>query len=345
MLTILIVSIGAAVIISALCSVCEAVLYSLTMSNIELMATKHPHGAAVMKRLKDNIDEPITAILTLNTIANTIGASVAGAAAVAVFGQGGLIWFSIAFTLTILLFSEILPKTVGVVYNKFLAPFIALPLSWIIVMLRPMIWFCQTVTRIIPNSGEHNLVSREELQTIASLSRQSGVIEENQELVIANILQLGDKTVRQVMTPRTVIFSLDSNLTIEEAASMEDGWQMHSRVPVYDGEVDNIVGMVLSRDLFMALAAADHHQLTLAKIMRPVIFVPETAHLDRIFVEFFEQHLHLFMVVDEYGSVTGLISLEDIIEEIVGREIIDESDTTNDMRELARSHRGRVRST
>jgi CBS domain containing-hemolysin-like protein len=341
--TVLVVAVCSAIFISALCSVCEAVLYSLSAGNVEMMADRHPRQAVIMKRLKENIDQPITAILTLNTVANTIGASVAGAAAAAVFGPGALIWFSIAFTLTILLFSEILPKTIGVVYNKHLAPFIAQPLHLAILVLKPAILLCQAITRLVPHSGHYNLVSRDELKSFASLSRQSGEIEENQELVIANILQLGDKTVRQVMTPRTVTFSLDSGLTVQEAAQVEDRWQMHSRVPVYDGELDNVIGMVLSQDLFLSLAA-DRHTLKLSQIMRPVQFVPETAPLDQVFIQFFEEHQHLFVVVDEYGSVTGVITLEDIIEEIVGREIVDESDKAKSMREWARISRKRLRS-
>ena len=162
----------------------------------------------------------------------------------------------------------------------------------------------------------------------------TGEIEADQEKVISNILQLGDKTVRQVMTPRTVTFSASQALTIKEAARMEGKWSMHSRVPIYDGEPDNVVGIVLSQDVLMA-AAVGQDSIKLAQIMRPVHFVPETAPLDRIFIDFFERYQHLFVVVDEYGSVTGVISMEDIIEEIIGREIVDESDKARNMRELA----------
>jgi CBS domain containing-hemolysin-like protein len=143
------------------------------------------------------------------------------------------------------------------------------------------------------------------------------------------------------MTPRTVTFSLDRNLTMEEALVLRDKWRMHSRVPIYDDHIDNVVGIVLSRDVYMA-AADNRHSMKLYQIMRPVHFVPETASLNSVFIEFFERHQHLFMVVDEYGSVTGIISMEDIIEEIVGREIVDESDKTKDMRELARIRKKNV---
>lgn len=335
MLTIFFVAVGCALLVSTMCSLLEAVLLSLSASQVELMAETHPRQSVGMKKLKENIEQPITAILTLNTVAHTIGASVAGAYVVALFGQNGLVWFSLCFTLAILLITEILPKTIGVTFARQLAHYIVVPLQIMIFLLKPLIWLAQLMTRLVPNSHKTHQISAEELKTIASLSRKSGEIEAGQETVIANILQLGEKTVRQVMTPRTVTFSASQALTIKEAARMEGKWRMHSRVPVYDGEANNVVGIVLSQDVLMA-AAVGQNNLKLSQIMRPVHFVPETAHLDRIFIDFFERYQHLFVVVDEYGSVTGVISMEDIIEEIIGREIVDESDKARNMRELAR---------
>ncbi len=343
MLIELIVAVSLAITISAMCSVFEAVLYSLPLSHVELIAKTHPRSASTLRKLKQNIDQPITAILTLNTIANTTGAAVAGAAAAAVLGEQNVFWFSIFFTLSILFLSEILPKTIGVEFNRNLAPYIATPLHWMVIVLQPIILVCQAVTRLIPKRSTSQ-VSAEELRTIARLSRKSGEIEVEQEKVIINILQLGEKTVRQVMTPRTVTFALSKDMTVGEAAKLKDKWRMHSRVPVYDKDFDDVVGIVLSKDVYMA-AAENRYNLKLAKIMHPVHFVPETAPLNRVFIDFFERYQHLFVVVDEYGSVTGVISMEDIIEEIIGREIVDESDKTKDMRELARIKTGRKRRT
>lgn len=334
MLLVFILAVASALIVSTTCSLFEAILLSLTPAQVEMMTENYPRRAESLKRLKENIEQPITAILTLNTLAHTIGASVAGAAAAALFGPNGLIWFSLIFTITILLLTEILPKTIGVTYARQLGPYIVMPIRIMITVLLPLIWLAQFMTRLVPNSGKSHHISAEELKIIASLSRKSGEIEADQEKVIANILQLGDKTVRQVMTPRTVTFSVSQALTIKEAARLEGKWRMHSRVPVYDGEPDNVVGIVLSQDVLMA-AAVGQDSLKLAQIMRPVHFVPETAPLDRIFIDFFERYQHLFVVVDEYGSVTGVISMEDILEEIIGREIVDESDKTRNMRELA----------
>lgn len=341
MVSLLIFSVSFAILVSALCSLFEAVLYSLPVGHIELLRKKKPATAKLLKKLKSNIEEPISAILTLNTLSHTVGAAVAGAAAVSVFGEKNLVWFSLLFTLAILIFSEILPKTAGVVYARFLGPYIATPLNLMIISLRPFIWMCRIITNLIPQSKMSHLVSAEELQAIAILSRKTGEIEVEQEQVITNILKLGDQTVRDVMTPRTVTFSLDQNMTIKEAAELKDKWKIHSRAPVYHGEPDNVVGIALSKDVFMALAD-NENQKQLHHVMRPVNFVPESAPLNRILIEFFERHQHLFVVVDEYGSVTGVISLEDIFEEIIGREIIDESDKTMDMRELARAKRKKI---
>lgn len=341
MLTVFILAVGCALLMSTMCSLFEATLLSISSSQVELMRETHPRQAQSLKAFKENIEKPITAILALNTLANTVGATVAGASAVALFGPQGLLWFSICFTIGILLFAEILPKTIGVVFSRQIAPYIVLPIQTMILALTPIIWLAQLITRLVPNSHKPHLISAMELKTIATLSRKSGEIGAGQETVIANILQLGEKSVRQVMTPRTVTFFVSQALTIKEAARMEGKWRMHSRVPVYDGEQDNVVGIVLSQDVLMA-AAEGQDNLKLSQIMRPVYFVPETAALDRIFVDFFERYQHLFVVVDEYGSVTGVISMEDILEEIIGREIVDESDKARNMRELARIHKKKL---
>jgi len=335
LVTQLILATGSAIIISAFCSIIEAVLYSVPQSQVEVMASSGKKSGLILKKLKKNIQQPITAILTLNTIANTMGAAVAGASAAVVFGEENLVWVSVFFTLIILLFSEILPKTAGVAYARILATWIAIPLNGLVKIMSPLIWLCQAVTHLIPRQEKEALVSIEEIQAVAVLGRKSGEIEPQQEKVIANILKLQDKTVRQVMTPRTVVFSLSEHLTISEALKQKEQWSRHSRVPVFDKDQDDVVGVVLSRNVLLSLSEGNKKQ-KLSELMQPVHFVPEAAPLNRILIEFFEHRIHLFVVVDEYGGVTGVISLEDIIEEIVGREIIDESDKAGNLREYAR---------
>lgn len=335
MLQTLIISISLAIVVSALCSVCEAVLYSLTPSQVEMLKNSHQKSGMIIHNLRSDIEDPITAILTLNTIANTVGAAVAGAAAANLFGDQNVYLFSAAFTLAILIFSEIIPKTVGVSFSYRLAPILAHPLQLMVIVLKPIVLLCRFITRLIPDGTKEDVASVEEIQTIAALSRESGHIEEAQEKVISNIIELKQKTVRQVMTPRTVTFSLDEQETIKETMKKINRLTSHSRVPVYNGDPDNVTGMIMRKDVLLA-AAEQKDDYQLHRLKYDVHFVPESMPLNSVLIDFFEKQQHLFVVVDEYGSVTGVISMEDVLEEIVGEEIIDESDRTQDMRELAR---------
>lgn len=335
MLSTLITAVVLAISVSALCSVFEAVLYTISTSQVELLKKSGHSSAELLEGLRNDIEEPITAILTLNTVANTVGAAIAGAAVAKLFGDHNVFWFSGAFTLAILIFSEIIPKTVGVSFAVRLAPFIATPLHWMVIILKPIVWLCRSITRLIPQSDNEQNISAEELQTIAALSLKSGEIELDQERVINNVLELQSKMVRQVMTPRTVTFSLDETLTVSETMEQLSRLTSHSRVPIFNKEPDNVTGIIMRKDVLLA-AARQKVDLKLVELKQPVHFVPETAPLNRILIDFFDRRQHLFVVVDEYGSMTGIVSMEDILEEIVGREIIDESDKNRDMRELAR---------
>lgn len=331
-------STGLAIIISALCSIFEAALYSLPAGHIELMRKKHKNAGRTLLKLKEDIHRPITAILTLNTIANTAGASIAGAAAAGVFGDENMVWFSAAFTMTILLFSEIIPKTLGVAYCKQLAPWIAYPLHGMVKLLSPLVWLIQALIKLLPARADALLVSGEEIQAIARQSQKSGEITLQERMVITNILDLKNKNVRQVMTPLPVCFMVDAGTTLSESMELKERMNMHSRMPVYDGQKDNVIGMVLRKDILNEIALGNQNK-KVRKLMHSVHFVPETARLASILLEFFKCRKHLFVVVDEYGSVTGVVSLEDVVEEIVGQEIIDESDEATDMRELAKRKR------
>jgi CBS domain containing-hemolysin-like protein len=336
-MTELIIAVGCAIVISAGCSLFEAVLYSVPMRHVETMVQKNKASGRIFKELRGNVDEPITAILSLNTIANTAGAAVAGSAATLVFGHQSLGYFSAFFTLAILIFSEVIPKTAGVVYSRSLVPFVALPLKVLVKAMTPLIWLCSHITGLISRGRRRESVSPDELRIMARISLQTGGIEHYQESVIDNILSLETKTVKDVMTPRTVIFSLSEHLNLDEASRKSDEWE-HSRFPVYDKEMEDVVGIVLTKELFIALSQG-RTDLPLTELMRPVHFVAETAKLNNVLMEFMETRQKLFVVIDEYGGLSGLITLEDILEEILGREIIDESDQVADKRELARRRR------
>ena len=328
------------IFISALTSLFEAVLYSVPQSHVEVLAKSGKFTGRILKGLKKEIERPIAAILTLNTISTTMGAAVAGATAAAVFDEYYLGWFSAFFTIAFLLFSEIIPKTIGVAHAKAIAPWIAWPLHWLVKILSPVTWLLRIITRLIGSRNPEMMISAEEIQAIAAMSLRAGGIDPEQEEVIRNILQLSHKYVRDVMTPRTVTFSLSEHLTVNEAKNSRSEWNHYSRVPVYDKDPDDVVGIVLRKDVFSSIAKDEEH-LKLTELMYPVHFVPESATLEKVMISFLERRQHLFVVVDEYGSMTGVISLEDILEEIVGREIIDETDPAKNMRELAR-HKRRV---
>lgn len=338
----LVLAVAFALGVSAMCSLFEAVLYSVPFSYIETLSRKGSRAGALFKRMRENVERPISAILTLNTVANTLGAAVAGAAAVAVFGKAWLGVFSVAFTLGILLFSEIIPKTVGVRYNRFLSQIVALPIYLLQWILWPVTWATSWITRWLGPSRAPGGISAEEIQVMARMGRRMGAIHGMEETVIRNILALRGVRARDIMTPRTVVFGLDKDLTLEKvrARSLQWPWP-HSRVPVYQEDIEHIVGIVQRREVLAALA--DGRQgLRLSELMRPAHFVPETLTTDRLLQDFIERREHLFVVVDEYGGVAGVVSLEDVFEEILGQEIVDESDLAEDLQRVAQQRRRRI---
>lgn len=338
-MTELLIVVLSVVSISGMCSLFEAVLYSVPISHIESLAQSGKKSGRILRRLREHVDRPIAAILSLNTIANTGGASVAGMIVGNMLGEDSIeeYVFSAAFTIIILLFAEVIPKTIGVVYARPLSTFIALPLQWLVWLFTPFIILCRLGTRLVAKEQKEQNISDEELISLARLGRRSGTLDATEAGVIQNILSLKTKTAAQIMTPRTVVFSLQDDMAIEEARNQAGIWS-HSRIPVYHEAFEDIVGIVLRRDI-LAAHANNRGKETLLKIMRPVHFVAESHTLDRILKAFLERRQHLFMVIDEYGGLAGVLTLEDVLEEILGTEIIDESDQVADMRELARRRR------
>ena len=333
----LLLAVGVATLVSAFCSVSEAALYSIPWSRIEDLRRQGKKSGERLYALRQDVERPITAILTLNTIANTAGASVAGAAAVAVYGEGSLPFFALVFTGIILIFAEILPKTAGVVYARTITPYLAGPISWLVALLTPLIWSLGFVARLMKSGGGPE-ATEDDIRAMASLSRKAGGIKPYEEVAIRNILSLDLKTVEEVMTPRTVVFSLPASMDVLQARESRGLWP-HSRVPVYDDDDrENIVGLVYRRDVLRALAS-DQDDLTLGQMMKPVEFVPETLPLDALLHRFLSSRTHLFVVLDEYGGLAGVVSLEDIVEEILGKEIVDETDQVADLRAVAHARR------
>ncbi|THB69860.1 MAG: HlyC/CorC family transporter [Desulfovibrio sp.] len=337
-MTLLIISTVLAIVISASCSVAEAVLYSIPWSYIEQLRKQRRPSGFILYKLRADVEKPITAVLTLNTVANTAGASIAGAAAADVFGSAALGVFAAFFTLAILLFSEILPKTLGVAYARSLAPVLAKPLLFLVWVFTPMIWVAGSVARKLRPTQKGPRTTEDDIRAVVSLTRKSGFIKPFEESTIKNILALDEKMVKDIMTPRTVVFSLPAETRTAEARTMKEIWR-YSRIPVYENnDTEDIVGVVFRRNVLNAVAE-DQDDMPIGELMRPVRFVVETLTLDRLLVRLLDSRQHLSVVLDEYGGVAGVVTLEDVLEEILGKEIVDESDAVEDLRELARQQR------
>ncbi len=327
--------------VSFICSITEAAFYSFPPSQVEKLRKEGKKVGQLLDDLRRDVERPITAILTFNTAAATAGAAVAGAAAVKVFGEDSLGWFTAAFTVLILLLGEIVPKTTGVAYARQLAPRLALPLKWMVFLCLPMIWLTGSLVKLIRKRSKGPEADEDDIRALVSLTRQQGILKPYEESAIKSILALDSKRVAEIMTPRTVVFSLPAEMTVDEAMTEHRAWP-HTRVPVYESEdSEDIVGVVYRRQVFEA-AADDHGDLTLADLMRPVRFVVENLTLDKALRSFLESRMHLFVVLDEYGGMAGVVTLEDVLEELLGSEIVDETDEVVDMRELARRQRSEL---
>ena len=329
--------VGFVVITSGACSLFEAVLYSVPLSKIAALEHAGKPSGPLLRTLRTQVDRPIAAILSLNTVANTGGAALAGAIASSVLGSVWIGYFSAVFTLVILLISEIIPKTIGVMYASHLAGAIARPLTLLVRSCTPIIWVSRLVTQLVAANRESDHVSDEELLLMVRRGLSTGDLQPHEADVISNVLSLETKTAAQIMTPRTVLFALQTNIPLTEAAA-DDHLLQHSRVPIYEDNPDDIIGVVHRRDILRA-AAKDQFQTSLDELMHPVHFVTETTKLDQLLRTFLEQRQHLIVVTNEFGSVTGIVTLEDVLEEILGREIIDEFDQVVDLRAFARQQR------
>lgn len=339
-MTALIITIVLALSVSALCSAMEAMLYSIPWTTLEKIRNSGSRAGKLLHQMRSHVDQPISAILTLNTIANTAGASLAGALAAGALGAENMPFFAAVFTVLVLLFGEIIPKTLGVSYPKALGLVLAYPLFFMTIVLRPATWLSGQITKLIMPKKPEPEATEEDINAMARMSRQAGVIQGYEETAIRNILALDKKRVHDIMTPRTVVFSLPDSCTIDEAYAIPSFWNF-SRIPVYAEDNEDIVGIVLRRDIELH-RDAEKNSVRLGDIMQPVHFVLESLTLDKVLAEFLERRQHLFAVLDEFGGLAGVVSLEDVMEEMLGREIVDESDVAADLRAVARSRRAKA---
>ncbi len=332
----LVLAVGLALIISAICSLTETMLYSVSWAHIEDLRKKGKLSGELLFQMRSHVERPVAAVLTLNTIANTAGSAVAGAAFSSVFDSVYMGVFAAIFTCLILIFGEIIPKTIGVLYANPVSSVLARPLFLITKVFMPIIWLSAYITKLIaPKQGAAQM-SEEDIRAVTSLSRKAGSIQPYAEKTITNVLSLERKYVKDIMTPRTVVFSLPVDMNINDAYKLPDMWH-HSRIPVYAEHNEDIVGIVERRTLGKSMS--EGHDGSLKDKMSPVHFVPENQTLDKLLQSFLNSRVHLFVVLDEYGGLAGVVSLEDVLEEILGREIVDESDVVVDLQELARKRR------
>ena len=320
--------------ISFLCSIWEAAMLSTPVSHIELLVQQGNKAGGIMQGLRQNVEHPISAILTLNTIAHTVGAAGAGAEATAIFGSEFFGIISAVLTLLILVFSEIIPKTLGAVYAKPLTPFTAYSLRALLWVMRPAVFAFEFVTRAMRPSEEAPTVTRSELQVMARISAEEGGIRERENRIVTNLLQLADVQVETIMTPRTVVEMFQEEQTIGDIVQARELMRF-SRLPVYGESADDIKGYVLRHDIYQR-AAADQQHIKLREIARKLEVVPETNSVAQVLDDFISRQEHIFLVIDEYGGTAGLITMEDAVETLLGIEILDESDPIEDLRQLAR---------
>ncbi len=333
-MTLLIFYVTLALGISFLCSVMEAVLLSVTPSFVAQTERRRPHLSARLRTFKDDVDRPLAAILSLNTIAHTVGAAGAGAQAASIFGDAYVGVISAVLTFLILVLSEIIPKTLGAVYwRQLAAPVVRLlvPTIW---LMWPLVRMAQELTKILARGKKRVLVSREELTALADLGAQEGVVREEESRILKNLFRLEKVRVRDIMTPRTVVLALPASQTVAQALAANPEIRF-SRLPIYGENRDDVGGFVLKVDLLLH-AAEGKGETPLEALRRPLEVVTESLSLRGLFERLMDRRAQIALVVDEYGGTSGLVTVEDLLETLLGLEIVDEGDAATDMQELAR---------
>ncbi|HDR89579.1 MAG TPA: HlyC/CorC family transporter [Bacteroidetes bacterium] len=333
-MTLLIVYLILALGISFLCSILEAVLLSVPPSYLETLSQQGSRLAGQLRKIKKNISSPLAAILSLNTIAHTIGAAGVGAQATLVFGEAWFGVISAVLTLLILVLSEIIPKTIGASWNRQLSIPLVPVLRFIMFIMYPLVWLSNQLTRLI-TSGKHMVtLSRDEMAAMANIGKQEGVLAEDESKTIYNLLRLRNIPVSSIMTPRTVLISLPENMQLREFLQKMNEIPV-SRILLWKNEPDNITGYFLKSEALENLAR-DRHRKKLGDLKRDLMIVYEGLPVMGLYQKMLAAREHIALVVDEYGEVAGVVTQEDIFETMTGMEILDETDVHTDLQQLAR---------
>ena len=333
-MTALLVYFFIALVVSFLCSLLESVLLSVSHAHIAVLVKEGSKRGKLMFSLKENINRPLSAILTFNTIANTVGAAGVGAQTYSVFGSSWVAISSIILTLSILFFSEIIPKTLGANYTKSLVGFTAYMIRILIFLVFPMVFLGEKISKFLSRDNQDSSkASREELIAMAELSEDEGAIDSQEGDIIENLMKLDNILAEEVMTPRSVIFSLSDEDTVGKVVNKYSPL-VFSRIPIFRNSLDQVIGFVHRYDL-VNKQAEDKFNVTMSSLMEPVHTVKDSDSVSTILDQFVKRRQQIFIVEDEFGTTTGLISLEDAIETLLGVEIVDEHDSVVDMRKLA----------
>ncbi|MEL0633847.1 hemolysin family protein [Pseudoalteromonas carrageenovora] len=333
-MTLLIIYMVAAIVISFLCSVMEAVLLSISPSYVALLRKNQPALAKQLEKLKSNIDQPLAAILTLNTVAHTAGAAGVGAQAAVVFSDAAVGIASAIMTLLVLVLSEIIPKTLGANYWRALTPSVTYSLRFLVILLKPFVWCAQKLTNLMGSKHDEAYYIRQEIEAMADIGTESGALHEDESEIIRNLLHFRHAKLCDLMTPRTVLFKIHKDLTVNQYLN-EYGSSSFSRILVFDKDADDIIGFVHKNDIMLA-----HHRLgtdcKISKLVKPIHTVPEGHNVSSLLQTLLTQRTHICLIVDEYGDVQGIVTLEDMIEALMGLEIVDERDQSTNMRMVAK---------
>lgn len=321
--------------VSFLCSIAEAVLLSVTPSYVAALDKEDDTSAGqLLHELKSDVDRPLAAILSLNTIAHTVGAAGVGAQAQIVFDSLPVAVASAVLTLLILVLSEIIPKTLGAVHWRKLAPNTGRTLRVLIWLMYPFVLLSQVITDLLSRDTGENSISRREITALADLGVEAGIFEEEESRILKNLFRFGSLRVEDIMTPRTVLFTLSADMTVGEAIERHDDFRF-SRIPVYRENRDDITGYVLKNDILIH-AAREELERPLVEFERDILMVPESLPLPKLFERLLDRLEHIALVMDEYGGVAGVVTMEDVVETLLGLEIVDEADSVQDMQALAR---------
>lgn len=330
----LLIYLSLALSISFFCSILEAVILSITPSFVEALRQKHPKTGSRLRYLKSNIDRPLAAILSLNTIAHTVGAAGVGAQAMVLFGEGYVALTSGVLTFLILILSEIIPKTLGALYWKRLAPMTVRILPVLMRTLYPLVFLSEKIAHWLAAGKKASVVSREEVQAMTDLARKSGVFHEQESQILKNLLWVGKLKAKDVMTPRPVMFMLPADMTVGDVMAKYPETKF-SRIPIYKEHSEDVESFVLKIDIMLE-ASKERLNTPLRDLSRNMKIIPDVTNLILLLEQFLTEREHIAMVVNEYGGIDGIVTMEDVVETLLGIEIVDETDVTIDMQAMAR---------